>query len=106
MVVASLNSADVFRVRQGGHCRKFVVQPYSKGAPNPNPNRCPTIFNHIQRAPLTLTLIVVQPYSKGANFCIVLGEVRAPFETEVSATSYHGRMDTGIACLTSIRLDV
>ena len=35
-----------------------------------------------------------------------LGEVRAPFDIEVGATSYYERTDSGIACLTSLRLDV
>ena len=30
--VASLNSAAVFRVRLGGHCREFGVEPCSNGA--------------------------------------------------------------------------
>ena len=48
-----------------------------------------SVSNHVQTAPTS-----------------ALGEVRAPFETEVSATSYYGRIDSGIACLTSLRLDV
>ena len=69
-VVASLNSADVFRVRQGVTVGNLVS-------------------NHVQPTPTS-----------------ALGEVRASFETKVSATSYYGRIDSDIACLTSLRLDV
>ena len=45
--------------------------------------------NHVQTAPAS-----------------ILGEVRAPFETKVRAISYYERIDSRIACLASLRLDV
>ena len=42
----------------------------------------------------------VKPCSKQAETS-PLREVRAPFEMEVSATKYYGRVDSGIARLTS-----
>ena len=48
-----------------------------------------SVSNHVRTAPIS-----------------ALGEGRAPFETEVSATSYCGGINSGIACLTSLRLDV
>ena len=48
-----------------------------------------SVSNHVQTTPAS-----------------ALGEVRAPFETKVSATSHYRRIDSGTACLTSLRLDV